>query len=899
MNYHAKSAERVLTELGSSKNGLNDTEIRIRQMKFGKNELAKKTEKGFFARVFAALKDPMLTILIIGFFITLFANIGKELKTGGGDFTECIGILAAVILSVSITLIMEGSSEKAFEALKGISGGVAVKVKRNKKVQFVPQKELVAGDIVLIESGDKIVADGRLIESEFLRVDESMLTGESRAAEKDTAAVLNGGAHLAERVNCVYSGTFVSGGRGAMVVVNTGSDTEMGKIAGELSTELPEDSPLYRKLSKLGKTITALGAVCALAVFIMSFMRLILANALSFDSVSDLFISCIVLIIAAVPEGLPTIVAVSLALNMIRLAREKALIKKMIATETTGAVSVICSDKTGTLTMNKMAVVAVCGSDFCVQPEKEFKRVLAENFILNSTAEEVKDKNERFRGSGTECALLGAAYKRGETVKLREQSKVIKREPFSSEKKYMITAVKTAAGARVYIKGAPEKVLAVCALSEAQKAGLFAAIVKHQKKARRALCFAHFDCDEKTAEKIVGADFTVLSESAYFIYDGFCALADPVRPDVQEAVKDCKSAGIAVKMLTGDNIETALAVARELKIADDVNQAVLGSDVEKMDEESLIKALDRITVVARSTPLVKLKIVKALKKRGEVVALTGDGINDAPAIRHADVGIAMGKSGSEITKEAADVVLLDDGFSSVVKAVAFGRNVYKNLQRFILFQLSVNIAALTFITASAAFGLPSPFNTLQLLWINVIMDGPPALTLGLEPPNKNLMKLNPVKRDSSLVDKKTFMRLFAGGMYMGAIMLLQYLYNFLGALPAEKGAATFTLFICFQLFNAFNCRELGENSIFKNFGKNKIMVATFAGVFLVHLFIVQVAYKPFGVAPMSALLWVKCLFVAMSIVAFSELGKLAYRIYKEKSGAKTLSVKINKNRCKA
>ena len=897
MNYHAKSAERVLTELGSTKNGLSDAEIKVRQAKFGKNELNKKVRKSFFARVFSALKDPMLTILVVGFFITLFANIGKELKTGGGDFTECIGIFAAVVLSVSITLIMEGSSEKAFEALKGISDGVAVKVKRGGKVQFVPQKELVVGDIVLIESGDKITADGRLIESEYLKVDESALTGESRAAEKDANTVLAAGAHLAERTNCVYSGTFVSNGRGAMVVASIGADTEMGKIAGELSTEIPEDSPLYRKLSKLGKSITAVGAVCALAVFIMSFMRLIFAGALSFDTVSDLFISCIVLIIAAVPEGLPTIVAVSLALNMIRLAKEKALIKKMIATETTGAVSVICSDKTGTLTMNKMAVVAVCGSDFCVKPEKDFKRVLVENFILNSTAEEVKDKNERFRGSGTECALLEVAYRRGETVKLRERFKVIKREPFSSEKKYMITAVETPTGARVYIKGAPERVLSLCAATREQKAGLLSAISLHQSKARRALCFAHFDCDKSAAA--INTDFSFLTDGQFFTYDGFCALADPVRPEVLEAVKDCKSAGICVKMLTGDNLETALAVARELKIADDDRQAVLGSDVEKMDEESLIKALNRITVVARSTPLVKLKIVKALKKSGEVVALTGDGINDAPAIRHADVGIAMGKSGSEITKEAADVVLLDDGFMSVVKAVEFGRNVYKNLQRFILFQLSVNIAALAFITAAAAFGLPSPFNTLQLLWINVIMDGPPALTLGLEPPNKNLMKLKPVKRDSPLVDKKTFTRLFASGLYMGAIMLFQYLYNFLGAAPAEKSAATFTLFISFQLFNAFNCRELGENSIFKNFGRNKIMVATFFGVFLVHLLIVQVAYKPFGVAPMCAALWIKCLITASSIVAFSELGKLAYRLNKSRYGEKTLSVKVNKNQCKA
>ena len=899
MNYHAKSAADVLKELGTSKNGLSKSEVSLRRIKFGSNELTPKAETGFIKRVIAALKEPMLVILLFGFLITFFANVGKHLKTGDGDFTECFGILAAVILSVSITLIMEGSSKKAFKALRGISDGTAVKVIRGGKVEFVPRKDVVRGDIMILESGDRISADGRILESESLAVDESALTGESRAAKKDGETVLGVGTHLAERVNTVYSGTFVTDGRGTVVVTEVGDNTEIGRIAGELSSDIPADSPLNQKLARLGKMVTALGAACAALVFVMSIIRLYFANNLSFDTVSELFISCIVLIIAAVPEGLPTIVAVSLALNMIRLAKEKALIKKMIAAETTGAVSVICSDKTGTLTMNKMAVAAVCGSDFCVEPDKAYKKALLENFVLNSTAEEYAKGEERFRGSGTECALLAAAEKRGAGVKMRKSFPVIYRVPFSSEKKYMLTAVKTGGGARVFVKGAPEKVLSFCDVTAEQKRRLFSAAGIQQKAARRVLCFAHFDCDIGDCED--GAAIAELIEKRKFIYDGFCALTDPVRPEVKKAVNECKEAGISIKMLTGDNLETALAVARELQIADDDKSAVLATDLEKMTEEELIKALKKITVVARSTPIVKLKIVKALKGSGEVVAVTGDGINDAPAIRHADVGIAMGKSGSEITKEAADVVLLDDGFMSVVKAVSFGRNVYKNLQRFILFQLSVNVAALAFITASAIMGLPSPFNTLQLLWINVIMDGPPALTLGLEPPDKDLMRHKPVKRSSGIVGAKTLWRIIISGVFVGGIMLKQYTSNFLGVADTEKAAATFTLFIFFQLFNAFNCRELGTDSIFENIGKNKVMVATFFGVFLVHFFIVQVAYKPFGLSPMGVASWLKCLALASSILVFSELGKAAYRAFTSGGfvGNKTFAVKVNKNQIKA
>ncbi len=871
MDFHSQKYEYAVTALGSSAaKGLSESRLNENLRKYGKNALTPKKKKSFFGKILDALKEPMLLILLFGFVIALGANLGKFFKTGDGDFGECFGILAAVVLSVSITLIMEGSSEKAFAVLNKIYDNIRVKVIRGGFTLFVSQDSLAVGDIVVIESGDKIAADGRLIESVSLTVDESALTGESQPLIKSADAVLNPSVPLAERKNMVYSGTFVTGGSGKMIVTAVGDGTEIGKIAGELSNKREVASPLQHKLANLGKIITAIGTVTAVVVFILSLVKLIMTSSVSFSSVQELFISCIILIVAAVPEGLPTIVAVSLALNMIKLARENALIKKMIATETAGAVSVICSDKTGTLTMNKMSVLSVCSNEFCVVPEKLSAIPLLQNFVLNSTAEiSGKGKNVVYRGNGTECALLVAACRSDKKLdysRYRKNHKLISRVPFDSNRKTMTTVIEFEGYPRELIKGAPEKVLPLCELTESQKNKLFADMEIHQRQARRVLCFAHRD----------GA--------GNFTYDGYAVLADAVRPEVYEAVKDCKKAGIKIKILTGDNYATAYAVAKELGIADSEKQVVNGHDIEDLDDEALKKLLPKINVIARSTPIIKLRVVKALKESGEVVAVTGDGINDAPAIKHADVGIAMGKNGSDITKEAADVVLLDDSFATIVKAVSFGRNVYRNLQRFILFQLSVNLSALFLVTAAAVMGLDSPFNTLQLLWINIIMDGPPALTLGLEATDASLMRLKPVARDKSIVTFKMFARILFNGLFVGGILLWQYIANFLGAEDGEKGSAVFTLFILFQLFNAFNSRELGADSIFRRVSKNKIMVVTFACTFLIQIIIVQLAYPLFGIGPMRFALWLKIVVTALSIVAVSEIYKLCYRLMK--GGAK-------------
>ncbi len=867
MDFYNKTVQDTLSELSSDKNlGIDNERVEKSIKKYGKNVINKAKSKNFFTRLLDAFKEPMLVILLFGFALAFGTELGKFLKTGEGDFAECVGILLAVILSVSITLIMEGSSQKAFNALGRIYDNLSVRVIRNGKTVLIPQTEVVVGDIVILESGDKIVADGRLIESNDLLVDESALTGESLPVNKDYLAVFQNATPLAERKNCVYSGTFITAGNAKMVVTAIGNATEIGGIAGELCID-PQSSPLQTKLAKLGKVITVIGACSALAVFLISIIRLYLSGCLDFSSIQTLFVSCIILIVAAVPEGLPTIVAVSLALNMIKLAKENALIKKMTATETAGAVSVICSDKTGTLTENKMKVVSVCKNKYCTAPDNVTEEILLQNFVCNSTADLIKGKKGySVLGSATEGALLQSFVKSRPDLnyeKYRAEYQVVDREPFSSVNKFMTTTIKLGSLTRKLIKGAPERVLLQCSLTDGQKRKILEEITTHQKKARRVICFGHKDLKEQTQEG--------------YIYDGFVAVCDPVRKEVVKAVADCKRAGIKVKILTGDNAETAFAIARELKLAQKPADVINAQDIEKVTDEKLKQILNKVTVIARSTPIIKLRVVKALKEMGEVVAVTGDGINDAPAIKHADIGIAMGINGSDISKEAADVVLLDDSFATVVKAVSFGRNVYKNLQRFILFQLSVNLSALFFITVCAIIGANPPFSTLQLLWINVIMDGPPALTLGMEAVNDRLMNNSPIKRNAGIVNAKMLLRIIFNGVFVGSLMLLQYLTNFLRVPYEESTGVVFTLFILFQLFNAFNSRELGARSIFSSITENKIMLITFTSVFVLHVIIVQFFYLPFAVVPLSLSSWLKTLATAFSIIVVSEIYKFLYR----------------------
>ena len=664
-----------------------------------------------------------------------------------------------------------------------------------------------------------------------------------------------------------------------MLVTGVGNDTEFGQIAQELSSIEKTTTPLQEKLDKLGKQITVLGASAAAIVFAIEVLQFVMNGQLNLDTVSDAFITSIVLIVAAVPEGLPTIVAVSLALNIIKMSKENALVKKMIACETIGCVNIICSDKTGTLTENRMTVQKIYTGGELIDPEQLKDEMLLKNYCINSNANiSEEDGSWSFIGNPTEGSLLAAAAKAGvDYQELRHAADIVRVFPFSSQNKDMSTIVRENGKEILYVKGNPEKIISLCTgISEEEKEKNFHLMEEFQNKAGRLLAFAHKELegqynDEEQDEVEQG-----------LIYDGFVVISDPLSPDVYESIRNCRSAGIEVKMLTGDNIRTARAIANELHMLDDDHIAVEAADIEKLTDEELKEALKKIQVIARSTPLVKMRVVKLLKEQGNVVAVTGDGINDAPAIKHADVGIAMGIAGTDVTKEASDMVLLDDSFSTIIKAVQWGRGIYENFKRFIQFQLTVNVSSVVVVICSILAGFSAPFTALELLWINIIMDGPPALTLGLEPIRPDLLKHKPTRRNENIISKKVLLRIFVNGIFISVIFMLQHFKNFLGAAPEEEATVLFTLFVLFQLFNAFNCRELDDTPMFKNLLKNKLMLGVFLLVLILQEIITQFGAAVFETVPLSAAMWGKMLLTAFTVIILNEGIKAVKRLFVRK-----------------
>ena len=881
-----KTSEELLEITGTDGDGgLRGVQVEESRRRYGANTFVQQGHESLARRIWEAATEPMLVMLLFAAAITLAVNITRFLTGGEYNFLECLGIFAAISLSVVITVITEGKSAKAFEALNRINEDTLIKVIREGEPQLIPQKDLVVGDLVLIETGDKIVADGRLLESNDLSVDESALTGESLPAEKDAAFVCTASTPVAERGNMVYSGCFVSAGNGRMLVTGVGNDTEFGQIAQELSTIEKTTTPLQEKLDRLGKTITILGASAAALVFAIEVIQFVLNHQLSLDTVSDAFITSIVLIVAAVPEGLPTIVAVSLALNIIKMSRENALVKKMIACETIGCVNIICSDKTGTLTENKMTVQEIYSHGALLKPEDLKDPLLLRNYCINSNANINEEEGSlTFIGNPTECALLAAARMTGtDYQELRREARIVRIFPFSSQNKDMTTIVEEPEGLMAYTKGNPEKILSLCKdVSWEEQARIQQLMEDYQSKAGRLLAFAHRRLDSYEGE---GQEEVEKNLS----YDGFVVISDPLSPDVYAAIRRCRQAGIEVKMLTGDNIRTARAIANELHMLDDSHIAVEASEIEAMSDGELRQALQKIQVIARSTPLVKMRVVKLLKEEGNVVAVTGDGINDAPAIKNADVGIAMGIAGTEVTKEASDMVLLDDSFSTIVKAVQWGRAIYENFKRFIQFQLTVNVSSVIVVICSILAGFPAPFTALELLWINIIMDGPPALTLGLEPIREDLLKHPPTRRNENILSRDMLVRIFFNGTYISFLFMLQHFTNFLGAEPGEESTVLFTLFVLFQLFNAFNCRELDNAPMFRNLLKNRLMLGVFLLVLVLQVVITQFGAAVFETRPLSLVMWGKMLLVALTVILLDEVWKLVSRGLTSQGGRRRLS----------
>jgi len=866
MKTFIKTKESVLTRLNTeSANGLTVEQANKNATKYGANTLTRQKPESLLKRIWHSTTEPMILMLIMAGLIALAVNIIRAVTGGEADFWECVGIFAAISLSVIITVVMEGRSAKAFEALNKINEDVTVKVLRDGNPVMLNQKDIVVGDILLMATGDKIPADGRLLESSGLAADESSLTGESVPAKKDADCVITDEkTPVAERDNMLYSGTYITSGFCKMVVTAVGDNTEFGKIAQELTNTDKTSTPLQERLGRLGKTITIFGIIAAVIVFTAQIISFAMHGGLAFDEVMEAFVTSIVLIVAAVPEGLPTIVAVSLSINIIKLSKQNALVKKMIASETVGCINVICSDKTGTLTENKMTVIGEVSDP-----------VILRNICANSTADIGMDG--AFIGNPTECALLAAAEKTGwDYRECRKTGEIVHVFPFSSEEKDMTTIVKEDGGFIALTKGSPEKIFRSCNMDEKQRKEIEKQITVYQKKACRIIAFAHRIYDECPV-------FDEQTVESGMEYDGFVAISDPLRADVYESVQNCRIAGVDLKILTGDNIVTATAIANELHVLDDKHIAVEAKEIEELSDDELTSILPKISVIARSTPTIKMRVVNLLKTMGNVVAVTGDGINDAPALKNADVGIAMGISGTEVSKEASDIVLINDSFSTIVNAVRWGRGIYENFKRFISFQLTVNISSVIVVLTSILLGFKAPFTALQLLWVNIIMDGPPALTLGLEPIQNDLMNQPPVKRSDNILSKSMLLRIGMTGLYMSVVFLLQYAFNFLGTSESQMPTVLFALFALFQLFNAFNCRELHSQSIFKNILKNRLMLTIVGITFVLQVLLIQFAGAFFNTIPLPLDMWIKLFVMAASVVVLSELVKLIFRtVFKKK-----------------
>ena len=841
-----QNAPAVISTLGTDAHqGLTSEQAAHNLNQYGPNAFTKPKPESMLSRIVKTAADPMLIMLMIAAAITLGVNITRAMAGGHADILECVGIFFAIALSVTITVVMEGRSAKAFEALNDINDDTTVTVVRDGEVTLVSQRDITIGDVLQISTAD--------------------------------------------RTNMLYSGCFVTAGNGRAVVTAVGDDTEFGKIARELRAANTGMTPLQEKLAKLGKVIAVVGSIVAALVFVLQVARFVASGTASFDTISEAFITSITLIVAAVPEGLPTIVAACLAVNIIKMSKQNALVKKMVACETIGCINVICSDKTGTLTQNRMTVIEAYNAPgrALEKPEQIRNRMLLENFCVNGTAdvtfpgatEAEAGAMPEFIGNPTECALLVAAHKAGLDYRIRrERATVLHTYPFSSETKSMTTVVRDGDGITVFAKGSPEKMLDLCAVDAKTRGEIEREIAKFQAQSCRVLGFAHrhiSDKDADTAALDYAADRAGLESGMMF--DGFVAIVDPLREDVPGAVERCRKAGIELKMLTGDNIVTATAIANELGILDERHIAVEARQIEEMSDEELSREIGRIRVIARSTPVIKMRVVNALKAQGNVVAVTGDGINDAPAIKNADVGIAMGIAGTEVSKEASDIVMLDDSFATIVKAVHWGRGIYENFQRFIQFQLTVNLSSVVVVLASLFSGLAAPFTALQLLWVNIIMDGPPALTLGMEPIRDNLMDRRPTRRDAGIVSRGMLERIIVSGAFIAVVFMAQSWTNFMGGTAEQQSTILFTLFVVFQLFNAFNSRELGNASLFANLLRNKVMIGVFALMFALQVLVVQFGGAMFRTVPLPIDMWLKIIAVGFGVVVLQEVIKTVKR----------------------
>lgn len=842
--------------------GLTDEQVKQSREQHGKNVLTPPQRTSLWKLYLDKYRDPIIQILLVAAFVSLILAFIEK------NFMETIGIFVAVFLATTVGFYFERDAAKKFNLLTALSEEQPVKVRRNGKVMEIPRHDVVVGDVVLVEVGDEVPADGELIVCNDLQINESTLTGEP-VAEKS----LEGGGDGAYPRNVILRSTMVMNGRGEFVVTAVGDATEIGKVAKKSTEQTSVETPLHMQLDKLAKMISKVGSVVSVAAFFIFLIHDILTNPAwggkdyfyMAEIVLKYFMMAVTLIVMAVPEGLPMAITLSLALNMRRMLKSNNLVRKLHACETMGAVTVICTDKTGTLTQNKMQVSAL-------ELKQGDGALLDTAIALNSTAELNDGKPI---GNPTESALLLWLDAQGKNYEeLRKQVNVLKQLPFSTERKMMATLAEVDGETYLFVKGAPEIVMKKCIIEDRMLRQSAEELDEWQHKAMRTLAFAY----KKIEASIMRTSRTSTAEVVAFLdandlqLQAIAAIADPIRPDVPAAVQECRHAGIEVKVVTGDTAATALEIGKQIGVFEDEpenigadgsltsldQQMITGEQWEALSDEEAYERAKDIRVMSRARPTDKQRLVAMLQKRGEVVAVTGDGTNDAPALHYAHVGLSLG-SGTSVAKEASDMTLLDDSFKSIANAVMWGRSLYRNLQRFLFFQLVVNVAALLLVLGGSVIGTEMPLTVTQILWVNLIMDTFAALALASLPPSHEVMKDKPRKASDFIINKSIGFGILFCGIVFFLVMFALLVYcerRGKGGVDVHELTMFFTTFVMIQFWNLFNAKALmSHHTAFRHFLKDKGMILVLVLVLVGQWIIVTFGGEMFRTTPLSLHEW--------------------------------------------
>ena len=842
--------------------GLTDEQVKQSREQHGKNVLTPPQRTSLWKLYLDKYRDPIIQILLVAAFVSLILAFIEK------NFMETIGIFVAVFLATTVGFYFERDAAKKFNLLTALSEEQPVKVRRNGKVMEIPRHDVVVGDVVLVEVGDEVPADGELIVCNDLQINESTLTGEP-VTEKS----LEGGGDGAYPRNVILRSTMVMNGRGEFVVTAVGDATEIGKVAKKSTEQTSVETPLHMQLDKLAKMISKVGSVVSVAAFFIFLIHDILTNPAwggkdyfyMAEIVLKYFMMAVTLIVMAVPEGLPMAITLSLALNMRRMLKSNNLVRKLHACETMGAVTVICTDKTGTLTQNKMQMSAL--------ELKQGDEVLLDTAIaLNSTAELNDGKPI---GNPTESALLLWLDAHGKDYEeLRKQVNVLKQLPFSTERKMMATLAEVDGETYLFVKGAPEIVMKKCIIEDRMQRQSAEELDEWQHKAMRTLAFAYkkIETSIMRTSRTSTAEVVALLDANDLQLQAIAAIADPIRPDVPAAVQECRHAGIEVKVVTGDTAATALEIGKQIGVFEDElenigadgsltsldQQMITGEQWEALSDEEAYERAKDIRVMSRARPTDKQRLVAMLQKRGEVVAVTGDGTNDAPALHYAHVGLSLG-SGTSVAKEASDMTLLDDSFKSIANAVMWGRSLYRNLQRFLFFQLVVNVAALLLVLGGSVIGTEMPLTVTQILWVNLIMDTFAALALASLPPSHEVMKDKPRKASDFIINKSIGFGILFCGIFFFLVMFALLVYcerRGKGGVDVHELTMFFTTFVMIQFWNLFNAKALmSHHTAFRHFLKDKGMILVLVLVLVGQWIIVTFGGEMFRTTPLSLHEW--------------------------------------------